>query len=99
MVTTGYCDGKPIMRFRCNWFVTQQLEPAWDLREDGWRVTVEGDTPLDISIGFPIALAERQATLPNLTAHRPVNAVSSICAARPGIITTGELPPVISRLR
>jgi len=98
MITTGYRDGKPVMRFRCNWFVTEQLEPAWDLRGDGWRVTVEGDTPLDISIGFPIPHAKRQATLPNLTAHRPVNAVPSICAAPPGIATTATLPQVLAHL-
>ncbi len=98
MVTTGYRGGTPVMRFRCNWFVTEELDPPWDLRGDGWRVTVEGDTPLDISIGFPIPHADRQTTLPNLTAHRPVNAVSSICAAPPGILTTGSLPPVVACL-
>lgn len=98
MITTGYRGGKPILRFRCNWFVTERLDPAWDLRSDGWRVTVEGDTPFDISIGFPIPAAERQSTLPNLTAHRPVNAIPSICAAPPGIRTTADLPQVVARL-
>lgn len=98
MVTTGYRGGKPVVRFRCNWFVTEKLDPSWDLRGDGWRVTVEGDTPIEISIGFPIPQADRQATLPNLTAHRPVNAIHSICAAPPGIATTAALPQVITRL-
>ncbi|WP_395396979.1 dihydrodipicolinate reductase [Novosphingobium sp. BL-8A] len=98
MVTTGLRNGQPVMQFRCNWFVTPDLEPAWDLRPDGWRVTVEGDTPLDISIGFPIPVSERQATLPNLTAHRPVNAIPYICAAPPGILTTADLPQVAAAL-
>lgn len=99
MTTTGFRDGKPVLRFRCNWFVTQNLEPTWEgLRPDGWRVVVEGDTPFDISIGFPIPSAERQAILPNLTAHRPVNAVPYVVAARPGILTTADLPQVIARL-
>lgn len=98
MVVTGFRGGKPVLRFRCNWFVTPDLEPAWDLRPDGWRVTVEGDTPLDISIGFPIPVEERQFTLPNLTAHRPVNSIPYICDARPGILTTGDLPQVLARL-
>ncbi|MET0365062.1 MAG: dihydrodipicolinate reductase [Sphingobium sp.] len=98
MVATGYRNGEPVMRFRCNWFVTPNLEPGWDLRADGWRVTVEGDTPIDISIGFPIPIAERQFTLPNLTAHRPVNAIPYVCAARPGILTTADLPQVIAHL-
>lgn len=98
MVTTAFRDGKPVLRFRCNWFVTTDLDQPWDLRADGWRVTVAGDTPLDISIGFPIPAGERQATLPNLTAHRPVNAVPYICAARPGILTAADLPQIIPRL-
>ena len=97
-VVTGLYKGKPLLRFRSNWFVTTDLEPQWDLRADGWRVTVEGDTPLDITIGFPIPIAERQAVLPGLTAHRPVNAVPYVCAARPGIVTTADLPQVIARL-
>lgn len=95
---TGLRDGKPVMRFRCNWFVTSDLEPAWDLREDGWRVLVEGDTPLDISIGFPIPVADRQAVLPGLTAHRPVNAIPAVCAAPPGIATNAELAQIVANL-
>ncbi|MCE7796439.1 dihydrodipicolinate reductase [Sphingobium sufflavum] len=98
MVTTGFRDGKPVLRFRCNWFVTENLEPSWDVRPDGWRVVVEGDTPFDISISFPIPAGERQATLPNLTAHRPVNAIPYVCAAQPGILTTADLPQIIAQL-
>jgi 4-hydroxy-tetrahydrodipicolinate reductase len=98
VVVTGLHQGKPLLRFRCNWFVTADLEPHWDLRADGWRILVEGDTPLDIAIGFPIPAGERQLTLPRLTAHRPVNAIPYVCAAPPGIVTTMDLPQVIARL-
>jgi hypothetical protein len=98
VVVTGLRQGKALLRFRSNWFVTTDLEPQWDLRADGWRVLVEGDTPFDISIGFPIPPEERQIALPRLTAHRPVNAIPSVCAASPGIVTTADLPQVIARL-
>jgi hypothetical protein len=98
VVVTGLHKGEPRVRFRSNWFVTTDLEPRWDLRDDGWRVLVEGDTPLDLTIGFPIRPEERQITLPRLTAHRPVNAIPYVCAAPPGIVTTADLPQVISRL-
>jgi hypothetical protein len=49
VVVTGLRQGKPLLSFRSNWFVTTDLEPHWDLRADGWRVLVEGDTPFDIS--------------------------------------------------
>jgi 2,4-diaminopentanoate dehydrogenase len=98
VVVTGLRRGKPLLRFRSNWFVTTDLEPHWDLRADGWRVLVEGDTPLDISISFPIPHDQRQRVLPHLTAHRPVNTIPYVCAARPGIVTTADLPQVIARL-
>ena len=78
--------------------MTTDLEPHWDLRDDGWRILVEGDTPLDVTISFPIPAEERQFTLPGLTAHRPVNAIPFVCAAPPGILTTADLPQVIARL-
>jgi len=98
---TAMSDGKPLLRFRSNWFVTTDLEPEWDLRDDGWRVTVEGDAPLDITIRFPIPedAEARSLILPRLTAHRPVNAIPAVCAASPGILTTADLPQVIARLR
>lgn len=96
---TGLSNGKPVMCFRSNWYVTTDLEPEWDLRADGWRVLVEGDAPLDISISFPIPVADRPIVLPRLTAHRPVNAIAAVCAAAPGIATTADLPQVISKLR
>lgn len=98
VVVTGLHQGRPLMRFRSNWFVTTDLEPHWDLRDDGWRITVAGDTPLDVTISFPIPPGERQSTLPGLTAHRPVNAVPYVCAARAGVVTTADLPQVVAQL-
>jgi 4-hydroxy-tetrahydrodipicolinate reductase len=95
---TGMRDGRPLLRQRCTWYLTTELEPAWDLRETGWRVQVEGDTPLDVSIKFPVPDSEWAAISPNLTAHRPVNAVAYVCAAEPGIRTIDELPQIIPRL-
>lgn len=97
---TGMHNGRPVLRFRSNWFVTTDLDPAWDLREDGWRVTVEGDTPLDIVVNFPIGNdpETRARIMPNVTAHRPVNAIPAVCAAPPGIRTTADLPQLVAQL-
>lgn len=97
---TALHKGKPVLRFSSNWFVTRDLDPTWDLREDGWRVVVDGDTPLDISIRFPIPddAAQRQIILPRLTAHGPINAIPAVCAAKPGIATSAMLPQVIASL-
>jgi 4-hydroxy-tetrahydrodipicolinate reductase len=98
MEVTGLHQGRPLLRFRANWYLTREVQPAWDLRDTGWRVQVHGDVPLDIDIHFPVAPEDWAATSPGLTAHRPVNAIPYVCAAEPGIRTTSDLPNIIPRL-
>ncbi len=98
MEVTGMHRGRPLLRFRANWYLTTDVEPAWDLRETGWHLVLEGDLPLDIGIRFPVAPEAWADTSPGATAHRPVNAVPYVCAAEPGIRTTVELPQVIPML-
>lgn len=98
MEVTGHHRGRPLLRFRANWYLTPDLEPAWAMRDTGWRVQVHGDAPLDIDIRFPVPPEEWAATSPGLTAHRPVNAVPYVCAAEPGIRTSAELPNIVPHL-
>jgi 2,4-diaminopentanoate dehydrogenase len=95
---TGSRGGTPVVSFSAHWYLTRDVEPRWDLRETGWHVLLEGDTPLDIDIRFPVDPEEWAATSPGLTAHRPVNAVPYVCAAPPGIRTTADLPQIIPTL-
>jgi 2,4-diaminopentanoate dehydrogenase len=92
---TGKHKGKPVMRFRTNWYISTEIEADWNLREGGWRIVVEGDTPLHIEITYPVAAEDYAAFTPGLTAHRPVNAIPMVVAAEPGIRTTLDLPHVI----
>lgn len=98
VAVVGYRDGRPLMRFRSNWFVTMDLEPAWDLRGDGWRLTVEGDTPVDMVIDLPMPIAEDERASGRYTAHRPVNVIPAVIAAPPGIIPSVALPFTTARL-
>lgn len=98
MQVTGMRQGRPLLTFSANWYMTKDVEPAWDLRETGWHLLVEGDTPLDVDIRFPVSAEDWAATSPGLTAHRPVNAVPAVCAAEPGIRTSAELPQIIAHL-
>jgi 4-hydroxy-tetrahydrodipicolinate reductase len=98
MQVEGRRAGRPLLTFSANWYLTTDLEPAWDLRETGWHLLVEGDAPLDVSIHFPVPPDAWAATSPGLTAHRPVNAIPYVCAAEPGIRTSVELPQIIPRL-
>lgn len=98
ITVSGMRMGRPVLCMRLNWYCTRDIDESWDLRETGWRVLVEGDTPLDVSITFPVPLEAMAATTPGYTAHRAVNAVAVVCAAPPGIRTTVDLPQVIADL-
>jgi 4-hydroxy-tetrahydrodipicolinate reductase len=99
---SGMRGGKPLMKMVTTWFVTDDVETPdgedWLFRSSGWRVIVEGDCPLDVQITFPVAQEHYAEFTPGLTAHRPVNCVPYVCAAPPGIVTTVDLPQIITRL-
>jgi len=88
----GLHEGRPVFRHRANWYCTNHIDADWQLMHSGWRVQVEGDTPLDITIKFPVSLEDYPLMSPGLTAHPAINAVASVCAASPGICTTLDLP-------
>jgi 4-hydroxy-tetrahydrodipicolinate reductase len=95
---SGLRGGRPVLRFRANWYCSRDITHSdWELRQSGWRIRVEGDTPLDVGISFPVAPEDYAAFTPGLTGHRAVNAIAAVCAARPGIRTTADLPQVIAR--
>lgn len=93
----GHCGADEVVRFTATWYVTADLDPAWDPGPTGWRVRVRGEAPLDVELGFPIPLDDLNAFTPAYTANRPVNAVPYVCAARPGILRTEDLPPITPR--
>lgn len=98
MIVTGTRAGRPLLTFRANWYCAADVEPAWDLRETGWRMQVDGDTPLDVDIRFPVPPEQYASVSPGITAHRAVNAVPVLCDAAPGIRTTVDLPNVVATL-
>ncbi len=95
MIVSGMRNGEPLLRFRATWYCAADLEPAWDLRETGWHVLLQGDLPLEVDLRFPVPAEEWGATSPGVTAHRAVNAIPYVCAAPPGVRTTAELPQII----
>ncbi|HEY1635503.1 MAG TPA: hypothetical protein VGF64_12150 [Acidimicrobiales bacterium] len=98
MIVSGIRNRETLLRFRATWYCATDLEPAWDLRETGWHVLLQGDLPLEVDIRFPVSPEEWGATSPGVTAHRAVNAISNVCSAAPGLRTTAELPQIIPAL-
>lgn len=101
-VVSGLHRGKPVMNFEAIWYVSSDVDTSdgedWNFRDSGWRVLVEGDTPLEVTIRFPVPEERYADFTPNLTAHRPINAIPFVVAAEPGFATTVDLPQVIARL-
>jgi 2,4-diaminopentanoate dehydrogenase len=98
MIVSGIRDGRPVLRFAAMWYCVTDLEPAWDVRDTGWHVRVDGDAPLDIDIRFAVTIEQMGDVSPGYTANRAVNAVPFVCAAPPGIRTTVDLPQIVARL-
>jgi len=101
-VVSGMRGGKALVNFEAIWYVSSDVDTTdgeeWTFRDSGWGVLVEGDTPLDVTIRFPVPEEHYADFTPNLTAHRPVNCVPYVCAAKPGFVTTLDLPQVVARL-
>jgi len=98
MTVIGRRNGEELIAFSATWYCSTEIDAAWELREGGWRVTVEGDCPLDIDIRLAIPLERMAETTPGYTANRAVNAVPVVCRAAPGIRTTIDLPQVVANL-
>ncbi|MFT3964970.1 MAG: dihydrodipicolinate reductase [Sphingobium sp.] len=89
---SGMLNGKPIIRYRVNWYCTKDVNEDWDLRPSGWRVQIEGDVPVDINVTFPVSGEKLSPAMAGLTAYRVINAIPHVCAAEPGILTVLDLP-------
>lgn len=94
MVYAGQHGGTDVVRITYCWYLTPDLDPAWEVGETGWRVRVHGDAPLDVAMPFPIPVADLADFTPGYTANPPVNAIPYVVAARPGILDAADLPPV-----
>jgi len=98
ITVSGMRKGKAIIRYRINWYCTTKVDQDWKLRENGWRLLIEGETPIEINIAFPVAPDRRSAAMAALTAYRVINAVPFVCAAPPGIQTSADLPNIVPHM-
>lgn len=98
MTVVGLRQGRPLLTFRATWYCTTELDPAWEIRPSGWRITVDGDAPMDLGIELTVPDDRLRETMPAYTANRAVNSVAALCAAAPGLRSTVELATVAPRL-
>jgi len=97
VVIRGRSDGVDRIRFTQYGFVAMDVEPDWGLQPTGWRVRIHGDAPFDVSMPFPIPLEDLGSFVPAFNANGPVNAIPYVFGARPGFVTTEDLPHILPR--
>jgi hypothetical protein len=97
IIINGRSGGVDRVRFIQYGFVAMDVEPDWGLQPTGWRIRIHGDAPLDLRMPFPVPLDDLASFVPAFNANGPVNAIPYVCAARPGILTTEDLPHILPR--
>jgi 2,4-diaminopentanoate dehydrogenase len=97
VVIRGRAGGVDRVRFTQYGFVAMDVDPDWGLQPTGWRVRVHGDAPIDMRAPFPVPLDDLADYVPAFNANGPVNAIPYVCAARPGYLTTEDLPHFLAR--
>ena len=97
IVITGRSGGVDRVRFTQYGFVAMDVDPDWGLQPTGWRIRIHGDAPFDVRMPFPVPLDDLASYVPAFNANGPVNAVPYVCGARPGILTTEDLPHIVPR--
>jgi len=97
IIIYGRSGGVDRIRFTQYGFVAMDVEPDWGLQPTGWRIRIHGDAPFDLSMPFPVPLDDLAGFVPAYNANGLVNAIPYVCAARPGILTTEDLPHILPR--
>jgi hypothetical protein len=100
----GIVDGEAVVTAAVNWLMGQEhLDPAWEFGPAGERFEVEVTGDPGVLVTFknlhPHSIAEGLRRNPGIvaTAMHCVNAIPYVCAARPGLLTYLDLPPVAGR--
>lgn len=97
-------DGEVVVRIGVHWLMGEEsLDPPWTFGDEGVRYEIEvkgdPDTVVTIKGWQPETVEAGLVSNPGIvaTAAHCVNAVPYVCAARPGIVTSLELPLVAGR--
>lgn len=86
----AYRDDKPLLEYTRIKYAVKDLEPAWEILNTGWHVSVRGDVPLEMDLRF--ATQSYGSWSAGINANLPINSVTSVIQARSGILSTAELP-------
>jgi hypothetical protein len=100
----GMVDGQPVITAAVNWLMGEEhLDPPWAFGPEGERFEAEVTGDPGVFVTFkklhPTSIEAGLERNPGIvaTAMHCVNAIPYVCAARPGLLTYLDLPPVAGR--
>lgn len=89
----AWVDGRPLVVFQALWRAGDDLDPSWDFPDSKYRLVMEGDPPIAISLGsagrHPAGDEGYWGRV--WTAMNSINAIPAVCAAPSGIVTHLDL--------
>ncbi len=99
---SGVVAGRPVIECNIRWTITTDLEPAWPVAS-AHIIEVFGTPKITVRMEFlpedmSLPMEELLSTGFIVTAMPVVNAIPDVVAARPGIVTYADLPPITSTL-
>lgn len=99
----GIAGDHRVIELNVQWVLSEEIEPAWDIAM-AYLIEVNGTPQLKLRVevlptDMDLPIEELVATGSIITASPVVNAIASVVAARPGIVTYADLPIVTSVLR
>lgn len=84
----GWVDGAPFITYHFFWKMGDHaVEPKWDCGEPGYRIAIEGNPPMQLTIPRPTRIDNGARYISAWTAMAGVNAIPAVCDAPPGFAT------------
>jgi hypothetical protein len=99
----GSVGGTDVIEAVVRWTVVGDIEPAWDVAM-AYQIEIRGYPQVNIRAEVlpadmdSMSIDDMLAIGSVITAMPVVNAIASVVAARPGIVTYADLPPQVSPL-
>jgi hypothetical protein len=95
---TGWVDGAPFITYHFYWTMGADIEPLWDNGDSCYRVKINGDAPLEITLQGGMEADGRRPFLGlPWTGLLGATAVQAVCDAAPGVVTHLDLGVVRPR--
>lgn len=98
----GSCRGTDVAEVDLRWTLGSDLEPAWEVGA-GFALEVRANPCVTLRLDVlpanieSLTIEEMAGIGRLMTAMPAVNAIHAVIAARPGIVTYADLPPITGR--